>query len=176
MQSWVLCTPARLESDKGRQACGPTCHSNLAGSLDGNDPCFPAKPNPQVEKEKNLLVAAKRQAAEAAEAARQAELALRGQAVSVWWCSQACCMVVLVPLVPEHASQAPEGLQRQHAGWARSTQLVPMPLLPNLRTLCPFMCPQTAGPGHAEEPPGTGSHQRLDPGRHHRGHQGQEVG
>ena len=29
-------------------------------------------------------MAAKRQAAEAAEAARQAELALRGQAVSVW--------------------------------------------------------------------------------------------
>ncbi|KAI7841621.1 hypothetical protein COHA_004791 [Chlorella ohadii] len=34
----------------------------------------------EVEKEKGLLVAAKRQAAEAAEAARQAELALRGQA------------------------------------------------------------------------------------------------
>lgn len=34
----------------------------------------------EVEKEKGLLVAAKKQAAEAAEAARQAELALRGQA------------------------------------------------------------------------------------------------
>lgn len=40
-------------------------------------PFFPL----QVEKEKGLLVAAKKQAAEAAEAARQAELALRGQAV-----------------------------------------------------------------------------------------------
>lgn len=34
----------------------------------------------EVEKEKTLLVAAKKQATEASEAARQAELALRGQA------------------------------------------------------------------------------------------------
>ena len=47
-------------------------------------------PQLQVEKEKGLLVAAKRQAAEAAEAARQAELALRGQAVSQQWADLLC--------------------------------------------------------------------------------------
>ena len=84
-------------------------------------------------------------------------------------------MLVLVPPAPAHASQVPEGLHySMQAGHAPS--LVPRLSSQNLHTLCLFMCPPTAGPGHAEEPPGPGSHQRLDPGRHHRGHQGQEVG
>lgn len=76
--------PSPPRKEQGQACLRPTYLFNLAGSLGGNKSCFPAKTNPQVEKEKNLLVAAKRQAAEAAEAARQAELALRGQAVSVW--------------------------------------------------------------------------------------------